>query len=135
MMGLRQSRIGSTNSSLDRYVGTNLSTLSFLEVDTPQFDLQCADSSFLFFFFCTLTWEASSIISPFGSVVRLDSGTHNFSSFPGAPIVSPSTYCIVLNICHIELYPQCLLTISAGLFSPGIWVNTYSLEAMASQTR
>ena len=46
--------------------------------------------------------------------------------------VSPSQNNIGFSISQIWVYPQCLLRISAGLISPGIWWNWTTLEAIAS---
>jgi hypothetical protein len=45
------------------------------------------------------------------------------------------TYMMVFSMCHMDVYPQCLLRISAGLFSPGMCRKTMEPEAMASRTR
>ena len=86
------------------WIGTFIPTYPYFlyrKLILPNPDLQCIDS-FSFHFFSTLTCEASSTISPFGHDVHLDSGTHNFLSFPGAPIVSPPSSCFVVSICHVE---------------------------------
>ena len=65
-----------------------------------------------------------------------DYNTASLSFQPGELTVSPSrTWQMVLNMCHTQLYPQCLLTMSAGLFSPGICLNMNTPDTITLQTQ